>query len=376
MKTRRIAPRIAALAASLGLLSIASAASAWTGLEGPPYPIWGFLPVKYYVNAATFPPGIAATAQQRLVDGFASWGAPECTDFATQLLGDLPGGTWDANDGKNVLMWINKPDTWPNELGPVNSVIGVTMPVWSGDGQGNQIIYDADIVFNNVGFCWYDSIVGGTCNDGDPVDTLSIATHEQGHFLGLGHSNSNGATMQAFYDGGNAIASIEQDDIDGVCFLYPPGSGVPSCGPCTTNAAKNECNAAAQGCVGPCVGLYNCEIACPTGTAAEYDACLSTCKENFPDGVPAYEAYQSCICNACAAGCTIECSGSQGSGSGGGSQASGAWNSDGPDGETDGPVLEEDSGCGCAVRGAEGRVGGLVALGLGLLTLARRRRRR
>ncbi len=377
MKSPRVTTLLAALATSLGLLSASTDARAWTGLEGPPYPVWGLLPVKYYINEASFPPEIAATAKQRLIDGFASWGTPECTDFAALLVGDLPGGTYNASDNKNVLLWINKPDSWPGELGPVDSVIGVTLPVWAPDGEGNQILSDGDIVFNNVGFCWYDSAVnpGGNCVGGSPVDTLSIATHEQGHFLGLGHSQAGGATMEPFYDGGNAIASIEQDDTDGVCTLYPPGSGIPSCGACTTNAAKNECTAQAMGCNGACVGLYNCEAACPTGTSAEYDACLATCKTQYPAGVEAYQAYTGCICNICANSCPIECSGSNGSGSGG-SQASGAWNGEDPDEEADGPRLEDSGGCGCAVEGTQGRLGAFAVVGLGLAALARRRRRR
>ncbi|MRG91230.1 matrixin family metalloprotease [Polyangium spumosum] len=373
MVTLRKTALLAAFAASFGILSAPTEARAWTGLEGPPYPVWGLLPVKYYVNEATFPPEIASTAKQRLVDGFGVWSTPECTDFSTELLGDLPDGTWNANDNKNVLMWVNKPDPWPSDLGPVDAVIGVTLPVWSQDGEGNQIIYDADIVFNNVGFCWYDSAVnpGGNCSGGSPVDTLSIAAHEQGHFLGLGHTNAPGSTMLPNYPGGNEMATIEQDDVDGVCNLYPPGSGVPSCGACTTNAAKTECNALAQGCNGACVGLYNCEAQCPTGSAAEYDSCLTACKDQYPAGVETYEAYTNCICNLCANSCPIECAGSAGAGVGGGG-ATGAWNEEDPEG----PQIEDSGGCGCAVEGKRGKLGAFIALGLALAALGRRRRRR
>ncbi len=98
-----------------------------------------------------------------------------CTEWRADLLGDTT-DRYNYNDGKNVFQWISS--SWPNMLGDVNSVIGVTMPVWSFDGA----IVDADMVFNDVGFCWND-----TGNNGC-VDTQSIATHEEGHFLGLGHS--------------------------------------------------------------------------------------------------------------------------------------------------------------------------------------------
>jgi len=361
--------------------SFASAeASAWTGLDVAPYPFWGSIPVKWYSVSSTFPPEIKATAQQRLVDGFTSWGTPDCTYFEAQFVSDLPSGKWDQSDGKNILMWINKPDTWPsNELGPVDSVIGVTLPVWSPDAKGNQLITDADIVFNNVGFCWFDSKVpGSTCTGGSPVDVQSIATHEEGHFLGLGHTDAVGATMQAFYDGGNSIASIEQDDIDGVCAIYPAGgqtvsaaAGGVACDPCRIKAANNECVNQTKACTGGCLGMYNCAEACPTTDATTHDQCVNACAQQYPNGVDTYTAYATCICNVCAQECSVECGGSIGSGSGGaGGEASGAWNSDDP-----APVVTEDSGCGCAIPGDHRGIGALAAMGAALVAFARRRKR-
>ncbi len=353
------------------LLLTASGAQAWTGLQGgEPHPFWGVLPVKYYMNEATFPPGIAATAKGKLEAGFASWGEPECSAFATQNLGNLPDGKWSSGDGKNVLLWVNKPDPWPPELGDVNSVIGVTLPIWANDGDGHELISDADIVFNNVGFCWYDhdpQNPGATCAGGSPVDTQSIAAHEQGHFLGLGHTDIQNSTMVPTYLGGNTQATIEQDDIDGVCALYPIG-GVPLCAPCKQSAAKNECAEQTKACTGPCIGVYNCVLGCPTPGVD----CVNNCTEQFPDGAEVYLAYANCICTSCSAACGPECKG-LGSGSGSG-QASGGWNGD-EDPEPAGPALSE-GGCGCSVIESSGHLGLLGALAAALAVLARRNRRR
>lgn len=380
MKKPRIA---AAFATVVSILGTSAESNAWTGLEGPPYPFWGAIPVKYYVNKASFPPNIAATAEKRLVDGFASWAAPDCTYFATELLGDLPGSTYDINDGKNVLLWINKPDTWPGELGPVDNVIGVTLPVWSNDGMGNSLIFDADIVFNNVGFCWFDfnpAMPGSTCSGGSPVDTQSIATHEQGHFLGLGHTSSPGATMEPAYVGGNDIASIEQDDINGVCALYPIGgttvsaaAGGVSCDPCRISAANNECSMQTKACTGQCLGLYNCIIACPTSDANAYDACATQCSEQFKDGIMPYTAYADCICNICAEPCVTQCGGGGPAGAGG-NNPSGGWGDGGEGGAGGGPNLTDGGGCGCAVIGSDEHLGTIAALGLVIAALSRRRR--
>jgi hypothetical protein len=53
-----------------------------------------------------------------------------------------------------------------------------------------------------------------------PMDLVTVAAHEIGHSLGLGHSPVPGALMDAFYNGSHRF--LHQDDIDGIRFLYPP----------------------------------------------------------------------------------------------------------------------------------------------------------
>lgn len=60
------------------------------------------------------------------------------------------------------------------------------------------------------------------------VDLASVVTHEAGHFLGLDHSNSPGATMAAGYFPGEIdTRSLEEDDIAGICASYPEGRSFP-----------------------------------------------------------------------------------------------------------------------------------------------------
>lgn len=110
-------------------------------------------------------------------------------------------------DGKNEILFA---------LLSGNSVIATTF-IWI-DFNGNTII-EADIVFNE-NFDWGNSSV----NFG-VVDLQNIATHEFGHYIGLGHSANSAAcndvTMFPFSNF-NEIKkrSLEDEDKDCACNLY------------------------------------------------------------------------------------------------------------------------------------------------------------
>jgi MYXO-CTERM domain-containing protein len=131
----------------------------------------------------------------------------------------------------------------------VNSVIGVTTPVWTSGGY----FIDADIQFNNVGFTWSTDGRRGT------VDTQSIATHEEGHFLGLDHSTQSSAVMYASYSGG-IKRTLTTDDQTGVCTLYPSGVGTPDAG---TVTPEDPCGRYTS-CAG-CTPINNCGWCNATG---------------------------------------------------------------------------------------------------------------
>lgn len=67
---------------------------------------------------------------------------------------------------------------------------------------------------------------------GQPMDLVTVAAHEIGHALGLGHSNVNCALMNPFYEGSHRY--LAQDDIDGIRSLY--GTRTP------IRALDNTCN--------------------------------------------------------------------------------------------------------------------------------------
>jgi hypothetical protein len=62
----------------------------------------------------------------------------------------------------------------------------------------------------------------------DRFDVFSLALHEAGHSLGLGHSSYPDAVMYPYIPTTYCFAGLHQDDIDGILSIY-----APYCSPCT-----------------------------------------------------------------------------------------------------------------------------------------------
>ncbi len=84
---------------------------------------------------------------------------------------------------------------------------------------GSGAIADADILFNDGGYSFSTDGAAGT------FDIADVATHELGHFLGLDHSGSAGATMFPYVSPTGILhRSLSVDDLNGIRHNYPGAS--------------------------------------------------------------------------------------------------------------------------------------------------------
>jgi len=117
------------------------------------------------------------------------------TDRCPSLVKECPGRQ--VTDGNNDVAWMSIKN---------KNTLGVTWYSTSAD--------EADMALN-TNFSWSTTGISGT------FDVETVYLHENGHVLGLGHSDVQGSIMEAVYDG--IRQSLHQDDICGIQTIY----GIP-----------------------------------------------------------------------------------------------------------------------------------------------------
>ena len=191
----------------LGVLCFATAAVAFV-----PSGFRWRLPVPYEVNTGSSQELGRDTTLASIQASYQNWSAPQCSGYRSEFRGET-NNSYRVGDGMNTHIWFYNPNQRPRELGG-RATIGVTLSLFSGNNAS-----DGDILFNGIDHSWTTNAV----RQGQ-VDAVSIITHEVGHQLGLNHSPFQNATMYAAYLGGNGAATLADDDIEGVCSLYPSGA--------------------------------------------------------------------------------------------------------------------------------------------------------
>lgn len=249
---------------------------------------WASLPVDYEINNSGSADMSFSQLESIIQTSFAEWGSPCCSTFSANYLGttsDTAYGTRSDATADPVLSWIEQSSNWPSALGNPSNVLGVTLASFT----SNCNIANAPIVFNGINYQYQPA---------GNVDLESIAVHEIGHLLGLGHTQTQGATMYPSYLGGTQQASIEQDDINGVCSLYGQTCSCTTdsdCQPGYVCNSQNQCEEA------PCMSDSECPVgeSCSSQTGdCETTTCTSA--SDCPHGFDCTNGTCERICNLCA----------------------------------------------------------------------------
>ena len=150
---------------------------------------WQNLPVRYFVSNVSGGGVSAPQLEQAVARGFASWTAVPLTQLSSQFAGFTSAAPV-LNDGITTIGFAERPDL-DRVLGSTSFLVDTT------DGE----IVESDI-FLNAFFLWSVAQSGET----NRFDVESIALHEIGHLLGLGHSALGETELRA---GGRRVLAAE-----------------------------------------------------------------------------------------------------------------------------------------------------------------------
>jgi len=147
---------------------------------------------------------------------FTAWSTLDCAEFEFVYAGptsvrDVGYSEALGENNINIVMWTNP---WPNVYSP--SAYALTSVTYD---PSTGRIADADIEVNDE---FWDYSIGPS--NPETVDVQNMMTHEVGHFIGLDHTFDATTTMFGRADLGEiSKRDLAQDDIDGMCAIYPAG---------------------------------------------------------------------------------------------------------------------------------------------------------
>ena len=178
---------------------------------------WSAHGTSWAYNDAGKPGGLGGE-QAAMSAGGAAW-AGVGADFSFTSAGTTTAGTGACGggglDGSNTVGWAPQS----------GSVLAVTC-TWYGAGNPAAAV-EFDMQF--------DPDWNWTTGSSPQVDLESVAVHEFGHALGLGHTSASGAVMFPSYSSGTLNRTPGVDDVNGILAIYgAQGGGGPTATPTNT----------------------------------------------------------------------------------------------------------------------------------------------
>lgn len=199
---------------------------------------WATMPIRYFVNDGAVPDVSADQFRDAIAQGLSAWQGVSSASIRFEFAGFTGAEPLD-DDGMSTMGFLARPEL-ERTLAATEHLIDTT--------TGELVESD---VFFNASFPWSASAEGIR----GQYDLQSIATHEAGHFLGLGHSAlgetemssgsrrllAAGAVMFpiAFSAGDISGRTLRADDIAGISDIYPNASFRDATGSLQGTVTKN-----------------------------------------------------------------------------------------------------------------------------------------
>lgn len=188
---------------------------------------WQEREIPWFTEEAVFGlVGDAAVGEAETRGAFEAWEEVDCSDMRLPYMGTSPALVaefFDDKPNRNVVVAIET--GWDYDT----KAIAVTTSAY--DTRSGRVV-DADIEINAQNFDFEK--VDAACDSS--MDLRNTLTHEVGHVIGLEHPPNtpryaNSTMFASAPTCETKKRSLEADDVEGICFIYPTGAPTEQCFP-------------------------------------------------------------------------------------------------------------------------------------------------